>query len=100
MYIMMPCIGICFAGARAISHAFFNFNVFISTSVGTFLDVDCAFFDSVLDTENPGGSGMLEAFLDFGRGPSFSWTAHLGGGGAVIFLLRIASQDSFSGLFR
>jgi hypothetical protein len=36
MYIMIACIGICFAGASAISQAFFNFKVFISSSVGGF----------------------------------------------------------------
>ena len=34
MYIMMAFIGICFAGARATSQAFFNFSVSVSSGVG------------------------------------------------------------------
>ena len=86
MYIMIACIGICFAGARAISHAFFNFNVFISIPVGGFRVDACDFFDTVRDAEKPGGSGMEEAFLGLGRGPSFSCTAHRGGGGVTVML--------------
>ena len=78
MYIIMACIGICFAGASAISHAFFNFNVFISSSVGGFrVCVDAwAFLDSVREAEKPGGSGIEDAFLVLGGGPSLSCTAH------------------------
>jgi hypothetical protein len=36
MYAMTACIGNCLAGASAISHDFFNFNVSVSSSVGGF----------------------------------------------------------------
>lgn len=85
----MPCIGICFAGAMAISHAFFSFRVFISTSVGCFLVALCCFFETDFAAEKPGGSGIDEAFFVFDTGPSLSCTAHLGGGGVVILLLGI-----------
>jgi hypothetical protein len=34
MYAIIACIGNCLAGASAISHDFFNFNVSVSSSVG------------------------------------------------------------------
>ena len=36
MYIMTAFIGSCFAGARASSHDFFNFNLSVSSVVGAF----------------------------------------------------------------
>ena len=43
MYPMIACIGSCFAGARATSHAFFSFKVSVSLGVGAFLPEACDF---------------------------------------------------------
>lgn len=104
MYIMIACIGICFAGARAISHAFFSFRVFISSSVGCFRVDSCDFCRKLsadaaepsvghtclavkdLADEKPGGSAMF-AFLDLAGGVLFNSTTQAGGGGAFIVVI-------------
>ena len=76
-------MGSCFAGAMAISHAFFSFRVSVSSVVGGLRTEACGAF---LDCERcfalsaavkPGGSGIEEA-LGLAEGALLRSSTHLG----------------------
>jgi len=99
MYPMIACIGNCFAGPSAISHAFLSFKISVSCVVGDLRADICDFYrksagptpdqvyltclpESAFDPEKPGGSGICPAFLGFGGKPLCRSCVHWGTLGA------------------
>lgn len=94
MYIPIAFMGSCFAGAMAISHAFFNFRVSVSSVVGGLRTEACGAF---LDCERcfalsaavkPGGSGIEEA-LGLAEGALLRSSTHLGVGGGCAAMVGL-----------
>lgn len=87
-------MGSCFAGAMAISHAFFSFRVSVSSVVGGLRTEACGAF---LDCERcfalsaavkPGGSGIEEA-LGLAEGALLRSSTHLGVGGGCAAMVGL-----------
>lgn len=108
IHMPMADMGRDFAGAMATSHAFFIFSVSISSSVGglrLLVVTSWAWFledppprletVEVLVDGKPGGSGMLDAFLDLVIGGALMSRTHCGGGGGGG---RSVGEDIFAGV--
>lgn len=91
-------MGSCFAGAMAISHAFFSFRVSFSSVVGGLRTEACGAF---LDCERcfalsaavkPGGSG-IEAALGLAEGALLRSSTHLGVGGRCAAMMGLWESE-------